>query len=54
MKYLFTEINNDDIEYSTPLDNRELMQVEFSFKHINNKTINIQKSHEITNYMQNN
>ena len=46
--------NNDDTEYSTLLDNRELMQVECYLKHNNNKIINIQTSHEITNYIQHN
>jgi len=39
--YLFTTINNNDTEYLTLLDNRELMQVESPFKHNNNKTIKI-------------
>ena len=40
MTFFFTTINNNDTEYSTLLDNRELMQVESHFKHNNNKTIN--------------
>ena len=48
---MFTTINNDDTKYLTLLDNRELIQVEYPLKHNNNKTINIQTSHEITNYI---
>ena len=54
MTHFVTTINNDDTEYSTLLNNRELMQIWFSFKHNNNKTIHILQSHEITNYTQNN
>ena len=50
MTYLFTTINDDDVEYSAPLDNREIMQVKFPFKHNNNKTINIHYSHAIVIY----
>ena len=42
MTYLFTTINNYGTEYSTLLDNRELMQVKYFFKYNNYKTINIQ------------
>jgi len=50
----FTTINNEDTEYSTVLDNRELIQVTYYLKHNNNKLINIQKLHEITNYVEHN
>ena len=49
-----TTIKNVDTEYPTLLDNQELIQVEYYLKHNNHKTINIQKLHEITNYIQNN
>ena len=49
-----TTIKNVDTEYPTLLDNRELIQVEYYLKYNNNKTINIQKKHGISNYIQNN
>ena len=54
MTCFFTIINNYGTEYSTLLDNRELIKVECYFKYNNNKTINIQKSHEIASYIKHN
>ena len=50
----FTTISNEDTEYSTVLDNRELVQVKYYLKLNMNKLMNIQKPHEITNYLEHN